>query len=450
MYRKVIEDLFRWKDRPGRKPLILRGARQTGKTWVLEEFGREAYEQTLYVNFEANPRMAQLFEPDLDPRRIIAGLELYGERKIGDPAKTLLIFDEIGELPRALASLKNFHEKAPEYQLLCAASFWGEALPPGASLPGETAELLDLRPLSFREFLLALGKEHFVKVLEKGDFETAGLFREELTELLKSYFMAGGMPGAVDCFLQTRDWGEVRRVQDRILEAYDQDFSRRAPPALVPKIRQLWNSIPRQLARENRKFMYGLVREGARAKDYRRALSWLAGSGLVHLVHRLKEPRQPLPSMADPRAFKLYPLDLGLLSALGGLSPKVLLDGRALFGEFQGGLAEQYALQELKALNDRGLWYWSNPQGLAELDFIFGGSGGEPVPLEVEAEPRLQATSLKAYGEKYRPPLALRTSLGDYGTQRTPGGLLADIPLYGIGMLGIEYLRGIGAPHPEK
>jgi predicted AAA+ superfamily ATPase len=439
MYRKLVEDMQKWKERPGRKPLILRGARQVGKTWVMREFGRRAYAQTVYINFDNNPRMKELFEGDLDVERLVRGLELYSGVNI-DPARTLLIFDEIQEVPRALSSLKYFNENAPEYHILCAGSLLGIALHPGTSFPVGKVEFLDLFPLSFGEFLLALGKEGFVEALEKGDFDMVRLFKGEYTELLKSYYIVGGMPEAVESFSRLRDWGEVRAIQRRILDAYEQDFSKHAPPVLVPKLRMIWNSIPQQLSRENRKFLYGLIREGARAKDYELALLWLSDCGLVHQVRRISAPHIPLRAYEDYRAFKLFLVDLGLLAALGGIRPEILLDGHALFREFKGALTEQFVLQELKTRRDTGVWYWSSDKGLAELDFILDAPGGEAIPLEVKAELNLQAKSLKSYRERFHPALSLRTSLADY---RVQGGAeaLADIPLYGIGMVDIQYIR---------
>ena len=281
MYRIAIEKLLKWKESKSRKPLIIEGARQVGKTWLMKEFGRQAYADTVYINFDSNSRMAELFASDLDTDRLIMGLELYAGRKI-DPDNTLLIFDEVQEVPRALASLKYFYENAPQYHIVCAGSLLGIALHEGTSFPVGKVAFLKLYPLSFREFLMAINHERFADLLDKQDFGMITSFRQTYIDALKQYYFVGGMPEAVQSFADDKDFQEVRDIQKRILTAYEQDFSKHAPIELVPKIRMLWNSIPSQLAKENKKFIYGLVREGARAKDYETAIMWLSDCGLVH------------------------------------------------------------------------------------------------------------------------------------------------------------------------
>ena len=286
MYRIATEKLLKWKESKRRKPLIIEGARQVGKTWLMKEFGKLYYTDTVYINFDSNSRMAELFASDLDTERLIMGLELYSGRKI-DPDHTLLIFDEVQEVPRALSSLKYFYENAPEYHIVCAGSLLGIALHEGTSFPVGKVDFLKLYPLSFKEFLMAAGKERYAELLSKQDYPMITSFKQTYIDALKQYYFVGGMPEAVQSFAENKDFNEVREIQKRILAAYEQDFSKHAPNEIVPKIRMLWNSIPSQLARENKKFVYGLVREGARAKDYETAILWLSDCGLVHKISRV-------------------------------------------------------------------------------------------------------------------------------------------------------------------
>jgi predicted AAA+ superfamily ATPase len=373
--------------------------------------------------------MRELFSADLDVTRLITGLELYAGHKI-DPQDTLLIFDEVQEVPAALTSLKYFNENAPHYQIICAGSLLGIALHGGTSFPVGKVEFLDLFPLSFTEFMQAMGKEQFVSLLEQGDFAMATVFRQEYIDLLKHYYYVGGMPEAVLAFSKDRDFGKVREIQQRILMAYEQDFSKHVPNAVVPRVRMLWNSIPAQLARENRKFIYGLIREGARAREYEYALMWLTDCGLVHKVHRVTAPNLPLRAYEDLRAFKLYLLDVGLLSCMTQLRQDILLHGNALFREFKGALSEQYVLQQLRTMPGIGTWYWTNERSTSELDFLLG-TGSAIVPLEVKAEVNLRSKSLKAFFDRYRPPLSIRSSLSDYRRE----DWLLNLPLYAISCL---------------
>ncbi|MDR1708215.1 MAG: ATP-binding protein [Candidatus Accumulibacter sp.] len=426
MYRTAIEALGRWKSNRARKPLIIRGARQVGKTWLMKEFGRTAYRHTVYIGFDNDARMRELFSANLDVARLVTGLELHAGRKI-DPANTLIVFDEVQEVPAALTSLKYFNENAPEYQIVCAGSLLGVALHQGASFPVGKVEFLDIFPLSFTEFMLAMGKEAFVSLLAQGDFAMAATFRQEYVDLLKQYYYVGGMPEAVASFAGNRDWNEAREIQQRILIAYEQDFSKHVPNDIVPRVRMLWNSIPAQLARENRKFIYGIVREGARAREYEYALMWLSDCGLVHKVHRVSAPNLPLRAYEDLKAFKLFLVDVGLLSCMTRLRQDVLLDGNALFKEFKGALTEQYVLQQLKTVRGMDAYYWTNDRGTSELDFLLD-TGNAAVPLEVKAEVNLQSKSLKAFAEKYRPDISIRTSLSDYKRE----DWLMNLPLYAI------------------
>ena len=427
MYRIALEQLKKWKEKKRRKPLIIRGARQVGKTWLMKEFGAMAYAHTIYINFDNNERMKALFEGSLEVERLVTGLELYAGHKI-DPDNTLLIFDEVQEVPKALSSLKYFNEDAPQYQIICAGSLLGVALHHGTSFPVGKVEFLDLYPLSFFEFMMAMGKERYVDLLQKGDFDMATTFKQDYTDLLKHYYYVGGMPEVVQAFADDRDFNEAREIQQRILAAYEQDFSKHAPNEVVPRIRMLWNSIPAQLAKENKKFIYGLIKEGARAKEYELAMLWLTDCGLVHKIHRVSAPSLPLKAYEDSKAFKLFLADVGLLSCMVGLRQDVLLDGNELFKEFKGALTEQYVLQQLKTIKGLNIYYWTAERGTAEVDFVID-NGSDVLPVEVKAEVNLQAKSLKVYREKFRPKLSIRTSMADYKEE----DWLMNLPLWAVG-----------------
>lgn len=426
MYRIAMEQLQKWKANKRHKPLIIRGARQVGKTWLMKEFGRSEYRSVVYINFDNNARMQTLFEGDLKVERIITGLELYAGQKI-DADNTLLIFDEVQEVPKALTALKYFNEDAPQYQIVCAGSLLGIALHQGTSFPVGKVEFMDLYPLSFFEFVEAMGKGQYVELLQKGDFEMANTFRQEYTDLLKHYYYVGGMPEVVQAFADDRDFNETRDIQQRILAAYEQDFSKHAPNEVVPRIRMLWNSIPAQLTKENKKFIYGLIKDGSRAKEYELAMLWLTDCGLVHKVHRVTAPSLPLKAYEDLKAFKLFLVDVGLLSCMVDLRQDVLLDGNALFKEFKGALTEQYVLQQLKTLKAVNTYYWTAERATAEVDFVID-NGRDIIPVEVKAETNLQAKSLKVYHEKFRPRLSIRTSMADYKKE----DWLLNLPLWAV------------------
>lgn len=426
MYRIAIEKLYKWKNSKRRKPLIIEGARQVGKTWLMKEFGEQAYADTVYINFDSNSRMADLFSADLDTDRLIMGLELYAGRKI-NPDNTLLIFDEVQEVPKALASLKYFYENAPQYHIVCAGSLLGIALHQGTSFPVGKVDFLKLYPLSFSEFLMATGNERFAELLKKQDYEMITSFKQTYIDALKHYYFVGGMPEAVQSFAESKDFNEVRAIQKRILAAYEQDFSKHAPNEIVPKIRMLWNSIPSQLARENKKFIYGLVREGGRAREYETAIMWLSDCGLVHKVSRVNAAGIPLKAYEDLKAFKLFIVDVGLLGCMTGLRQRTLLDGDDLFVEFKGALTEQYVCQQLKTIEDLGVYYYTNDRGSCEIDFVVD-TGEQIVPIEVKAETNLRAKSLKTYRERFEPELSVRTSMADYKKE----DWLLNLPLYAI------------------
>lgn len=432
MYRIAIEKLYKWKNSKRRKPLIIEGARQVGKTWLMKEFGKQAYADTVYINFDSNSRMADLFSADLDTDRLIMGLELYAGRKI-NPDNTLLIFDEVQEVPRALASLKYFYENAPQYHIICAGSLLGIALHQGTSFPVGKVDFLKLYPLSFSEFLMATGNERFAELLKKQDYEMITSFKQTYIDALKHYYFVGGMPEAVQSFAESKDFNEVRAIQKRILAAYEQDFSKHAPNEIVPKIRMLWNSIPSQLARENKKFIYGLVREGGRAREYETAIMWLSDCGLVHKVSRVNAAGIPLKAYEDLKAFKLFIVDVGLLGCMTGLRQRTLLDGDDLFVEFKGALTEQYVCQQLKTIEDLGVYYYTNDRGSCEIDFVVD-NGEQIVPIEVKAETNLRAKSLKTYRERFEPELSVRTSMADYKKE----DWLLNLPLYAIENITVE------------
>lgn len=432
MYRIAIEKLYKWKNSKRRKPLIIEGARQVGKTWLMKEFGKQAYADTVYINFDSNSRMADLFSADLDTDRLIMGLELYAGHKI-NPENTLLIFDEVQEVPRALASLKYFYENAPQYHIVCAGSLLGIALHQGTSFPVGKVDFLKLYPLSFSEFLMATGNERFAELLKKQDYEMITSFKQTYIDALKHYYFVGGMPEAVQSFAESKDFNEVRAIQKRILAAYEQDFSKHAPNEIVPKIRMLWNSIPSQLARENKKFIYGLVREGGRAREYETAIMWLSDCGLVHKVSRVNAAGIPLKAYEDLKAFKLFIVDVGLLGCMTGLRQRTLLDGDDLFVEFKGALTEQYVCQQLKTIEDLGIYYYTNDRGSCEIDFVVD-TGEQIVPIEVKAETNLRAKSLKTYRERFEPELSVRTSMADYKKE----DWLLNLPLYAIENITVE------------
>ena len=427
MYREKINELRNWKESKNRKPLIIRGARQVGKTWLMKEFGKKYYEKCAYINFDDNTRMTKLFEEDFDLNRIIQGLKIESGVNI-EPENTLIIFDEIQETPKALKALKYFYENAREYNIVSAGSLLGVALHSGTSFPVGKVDFLDLTPLSFFEFLEALNEKELLELLTNNDFEMLNIFSNKLKEYLKLYYYIGGMPEVVNSYIQNKDLIEVRQIQKKLLEAYEQDFSKHAPTNIVPRIRQLWNNIPTQLAKQNKKFIYGLIREGARAREYEIALSWLIDCGLIYQVNRVNNSKVPLSAYQDFNAFKLYLLDVGLLAAKAGIDAKTLLEGNDIFEEFKGSLTEQYVLCQLKQCTNLDIFYWSSDTGIAELDFITQ-IGKINIPIEVKANENLQAKSLKTFVQKYNTKINIRTSMSDYRKEEW----LVNIPLYDIG-----------------
>ena len=424
MYRNIIQALHQWKNKAKRKPLIIRGARQVGKTWAMRHFGAEAFAQTAYINFDNNPRMQALFAGDYDIGRLLLGLKIESGVDI-QAENTLLIFDEIQEVPSALSCLKYFHENAPQYPIIAAGSLLGVSLHQQSSFPVGKVEFLPLYPMDYREFLIALGQKDLAQLLDSRDWPLITAMKSRYIELLRQYHYVGGMPEAVQTYLDTQNLDEVRQIQRDLLLAYEQDFSKHIPDSqTVQRVRAIWQAIPHQLAKENKKFIYAQMQKGARSKDYETALQWLKDSGLVHIVPRIKKPHLPLAAYQD-NAFKLYSLDIGLLAAQNQLDAATLLEGNRIFTEYKGALAEQYVLQQLIATQDQPVYYWATEKSTAEVDFVLQ-RGQSVIPIEVKAEENLKAKSLKTYVEQYQPQQAIRYSMADYREQ----DWMVNVPLY--------------------
>lgn len=426
MQRYALKHLIDWKNKKNHKPLVIQGARQVGKTWLMQEFGKKYYEQVAYINFDVDVKSREIFDVDYDTERLIMDIGLATKTKI-NAENTLIIFDEIQECPRALTSLKYFRENAPQYDIIVAGSLLGVACHEGTGFPVGKVSFMNLFPLSFEEFLLAMGEERFVELLNKKDFKTIKLFNNKYEKLLKQYCYVGGMPEIVQDFVENKDFESVRNLQKEILSAYEEDFTKHIPTNTVAKIRLLWKSIPAQLSKENKKFIYGAAKEGARARDFEAALSWLINSGLVYRVNKITKPDLPITAYEDFNSFKLFVLDVGLLGAMTDLQADTIIDGNRIFEEFKGAIAEQYVLQQFKTIKDLPVFYWSNETSRAEIDFVIQIKS-DVVPVEVKAERNLQAKSLKVYMEKFKPNYAIRTSMADY--KKTDN--LIDLPLYVI------------------
>ncbi len=424
MQRYALKHLIDWKNKKNHKPLVIQGARQVGKTWLMQEFGKKYYEQVAYINFDVDLKSREIFDVDYDTERLIMDIGLATKTKI-NAENTLIIFDEIQECPRALTSLKYFRENAPQYDIIVAGSLLGVACHEGTGFPVGKVSFMNLFPLSFEEFLLAMGEGRFVELLNKKDFKTIKLFNNKYEKLLKQYCYVGGMPEVVNDFIENKDFESVRDLQKEILTAYEEDFTKHIPSNTVAKIRLLWKSIPAQLSKENKKFIYGAAKEGARARDFEAALSWLINSGLIYRVNKITKPDLPITAYEDFNSFKLFVLDVGLLGAMTDLQADTIIDGNRIFEEFKGAIAEQYVLQQFKTIKDLPVFYWSNETSRAEIDFVIQIKS-DVVPVEVKAERNLQAKSLKVYMEKFKPNYVIRTSMADY--KKTDN--LIDLPLY--------------------
>lgn len=389
MYRDAMEKLKEWKESKDRKPLVLRGARQVGKTWLLTEFGK-TYQNVAYINMDRNTAMNSLFDMDMDIPRIIRGLETYLEIDIV-PGETLIIFDEIQENPNALASLKYFYENAPEYHVAVAGSLLGVALHRDTSFPVGKVDFLEILPMNFYEFLVALGKSSLAQLVRTGSFDEIAPFHENLNDLLRQYLVVGGMPEAVKKYSEGGTMLEVRTIQSAILTAYENDISKHSPANTVNKIREILNILPSQLAKENKKFIFKMLREGARAKDYEEALIWLVDAGIVYRVPKVETLRTPLKFYENHDAFKLYMLDMGLLSAMIGLRPAVIIENEDVMMEYKGALMEQTVYQEMRA-SGISAYYYRNESSRVELDFVLDADFGV-LPVEVKSGASLEAKS---------------------------------------------------------
>lgn len=433
MKRDIYKKLLDWKQSERRKPLVLRGARQVGKTYILKEFGKGEYENCVYLNFEDDPTLDAIFAPRFDLQRIIRSLSAYGEVKIS-PGSTLLIFDEIQASPNALQALKSFRENANEYHVAAAGSLLGIKLKGQKSFPVGQVNFLDLYPLSFLEFLDALQKSVLRNLIEENqqDFHPfPEPFHVELLELLKNYSLTGGMPEAISTYVQTASFQVTRQVQQEIIDSYLLDFSKHAEKSDVMKISEIWRSIPTHLSKENKKFIFSAVRKSARARDYERALQWLLDAGIIYKSYHISKPGLPLHAYSNSTIFKVFLLDVGLLGTMVNLSPGLILEGSAIFSHFHGALVENYVAQQLKAKSREDLYYWTSA-GKAEVDFVFALNDGV-CPLEAKAGLNLKSKSLKVYNEKYKPVFLFRTSLQNL--QKT--GNICNYPLYAISLFPI-------------
>lgn len=423
MKRLAKSVLIDWKKKPTRKPLIIKGARQVGKTWLMKTFAEEEFDDYVYINFERDTQLQAIFTQDYDLKRILLALEIQSGKEI-TPKKTLVILDEIQEAKGGLTSLKYFNEELPDLHIVAAGSLLGLSIHEKQSFPVGKVEFLNLNPLSFEEFLLAKNHQKLIQLIKDREWDLIKTFKSKFISLLKQYYFVGGMPEAVDAFIQNENFKEVREIQNNILNAYELDFSKYASPNVVPKIKMIWNSILPQLSKENKKYVYGLLKQGARAKEYEDALLWLENYGLIKRVSRITKPHFPLKSYTDSKAFKLYIHDVGLLNAMGNVDGKMLLEPSKMFSEFKGSLTEQFVLQELTAKDVTG-YYWS--ENTAELDFVIEKENSI-IGMEVKAEENLKAKSLKVFKAKYPDANCIRFSLSDYRKE----DWLVNIPLYAI------------------
>lgn len=429
MLRIAEKDLLEWKNSATFKPLLLMGARQVGKTWLMKNLGETHFQNYIYVNFEKDPSYQKLFETSLDPKKIIETLSLLHSQKI-EEGQTLLIFDEIQDAPHALTSLKYFAEDCPNIHVIAAGSLLGVALDKG-SFPVGKVEFLKIHPLNFQEFLWATNQAALWEFIKNKDYEVIHSFKEQYIRALRNYYIVGGMPEAVGTFIKKEgSYTEVKRIQANILNAYMQDFAKHAPAPLIPKIIAVWNGLASQLAKENKKFVYGALKSGARAREYENAIDWLINYGLVHKIYAINKLAFPLQAYRDFKNFKLYASDIGLLAHMSQLNPHVILEDADFFEEFKGALTEQFVMQELNAFKLENISYWSNENGNAELDFIFE-QHGVFYPLEVKATENLQAKSLKIFHQKNKDVFCYRTSLSNYRKE----SWMTNIPLYALGRM---------------
>jgi predicted AAA+ superfamily ATPase len=431
MQRDLYAKLKAWKASTRRKPLVLQGARQTGKTYILREFGAAEYESVLYCNFEENAALDTLFQKDLDPDRIIAELYLYlhGQTR---PGTGLVIFDEIQASDKALNSLKYFSEKRPDIHIAAAGSLLGIKLSAPGSFPVGKVNFLYLYPMTLLEFLDALGETRYRQLLEnKVDLEPlSDAFHSQLTDLLRRYYFVGGMPEAVKYYTDSGDIQDVREIQKEIVTAYTLDFAKHAATPDIPKLSLLWDSIPKHLARENKKFVFSAVKKGARARSFDSGLTWLEDTGLIHRANAVRRSTLPLKHYADNTCFKVYSLDVGLLGALANTPVEMMAQGERLFNESEGAFTESFVAQQLVAHRQQPLYYWRSQGGKAELDFLLEISD-RIYPLEVKAGINVKSKSLKSYDIQYEPDMLLRTNLRNFKHD----GKICNIPLYAVSEL---------------
>lgn len=426
MYRSAINTLLQWKNKDNRKPLIIMGARQVGKTWLMKEFGRTNYDKVAYISFYNNKRMDEVFQNDFDVKRIIMNLNIEAGVTI-TPGDTLIILDEIQDSPKVLESLKYFCEEAPQYHVVAAGSLLGVTIHEGVSYPVGKVDLLDLYPLNFREFLYAMEEQGLADALETKDYTLIDNFSDKYLFWLKNYYYTGGMPAVVDAFRMHRDYAEVRQIQNDIVRQYEGDFGKHIDTHTLPRIRLVWDSVPMQLAKENKKFFFGQIKKGARSSEYELAIQWLVDCGLVYKVNRVNEPNMPLKAYKSMNAYKLFLLDVGLLGALSELEAESILDGNDIFVEFKGALTEQYVLQQLISDTRYTPYYFGTEKATFEQDFLVQ-RGKDIVPIEVKAGDNIRSQSLKAYCGKYHPNKAVRFSTLKYIDQ----GWMENIPLYAV------------------
>lgn len=426
MQRFAMNQLLRWKDKDNRKPLVIMGARQVGKTWLMKEFGRTCYKKVAYISFYNNSRMNQVFQMDFDVERILMNLNIEAGVTITSE-DTLIVLDEIQNSPKALESLKYFCEEAPQYHIMAAGSLLGVAIHEGVSYPVGKVDLLDLYPLNFREFLCAMGENALSDALATKDYTLIDNFSEKYLFWMKNYYYVGGMPGVVEEFRVHKDYNEVRQIQSDIVRQYEGDFGKHIDVKTLPRIRLVWDSIPIQLAKENKKFFFGQIKKGARSSDYEIAIQWLIDCGLIYKVNRVNEPHMPLKAYKSMNAYKLFMLDVGLLGALSELTADSILEGNDIFVEFKGALTEQYVLQQLISDTEYTPYYFGTEKSTFEQDFLIQ-KGKNVIPIEVKAEGNIRSQSLKVYCDKYHPEKAVRFSTLNYMDQ----GWMVNIPLYAV------------------
>lgn len=435
MIRFAERQLEAWMTSDNRKPLILRGARQVGKTYLLKEFGRKHYHKVAYVNCDNNPRVKELFDIGYDTNVIVRNLSAISKVDI-TPGDTLIILDEAQEIPKALTSLKYFCEDAPQYHIAVAGSLLGIALHRGTSAPVGKVDIIQLYPMTFGEFLVAKGDGRLWEMIEECDWTSMAIQHPYLVDSLRQYYFTGGMPAAIEEYIKNGKLDKVRRIQSAILRTYQDDMSKHAPANVTARINMVWESIASQLAKDNKKFVYGAVKPGGRAAEFETAIQWLKDCGLVYQVRRTKEPHVPLKFYEDLSAFKLFMLDCGLMGAQANVPADRILIGDNIFKEYKGAFTEQYVAQQLMAMPDTSIFYYSNDNSTMEIDFLVQ-QGSEVTPIEVKAEENLRSKSLRTYVERHPGLHGIRFSMNGYKRQEW----MTNVPLYAVATLGSLQLK---------